>query len=217
MPGPGEPCKAVTEGAHVRIRTLALASQNAHMWIIAGRTLGRRRLRDTQVRSRLCRGVPPMTNLGVSENNTPAIPDDTASQVSLGRARSMSHALAGLPGDIEGMGAEPGESDAPSVEPQSLVAKLERHKTLRPRTLRGDICALLNPMVSTGVIRGFSTNLSENPSPRDLVVTVRAVCQDGADDAFRIVTQALTPLGHPIIVNVGEPDLSGVQAPAGGT
>ena len=158
-----------------------------------------------------------MTNLAVSENSTPAVLDDTARHVSLGRTRPMSNALANLAGAINGMGPEPGESDAPSVEPQSLDAKLERHTTLRPRTLRGDICALLNPMVSNGVIRGFSTNLSENPSPRDLVVTVRAVCQDRADDAFCIVTQALKSLGPPIIVNLGEPGRLEAEAPAGGT
>ncbi len=152
-----------------------------------------------------------MTDPAVSENNTPVLLDDTAHQASLGRTRSMSSALADLAGALDGMGADLGESDAPSVEPQSLDAKLARHKTVRPRTLRGDICVLLNPMVRNGVIRGFSTNLSDSPPPRDLIVTVKAACQGGVDDAFRIVTQALAPLGQPIIVNVGEPDLSEVQ------
>jgi hypothetical protein len=112
----------------------------------------------------------------------------------------MTSVLADLAEAIDGMSAEPGQN--------------ETRTTVRPRTLRGDICALLNPMVRDGAITSFRTNLSDKPLPRELVVTVRAIGQGGADDAFRIVTQALAPLAQAIIVSVGKPDLPEVQAPA---
>jgi hypothetical protein len=80
-----------------------------------------------------------------------------------------------------------------------------------PKTLRGDICAILNPMVGNGTIGGFSTNLSE----KELVVTVKALSQAGDDDAFRMVTQALAPLGRPIVVHVDQLDTPAAPTPAG--
>ena len=119
----------------MRIRTLALASQGAHIWIIADRTLGRRRLRDTQVRSRLCRGVPSMTNLILAEDTIRVVLADPEPQASLQHTRSMSKAYAGLAEAIGGMSAEPGESDA--LASARLAPTGEAHASAAPLSCAG--------------------------------------------------------------------------------
>ncbi len=63
----------------MRFPTLALGSERAHSLSIADRTLGRRRLRDASVRSRLCCGVLSMLNLN----------DPHQSILSMERARNI--------------------------------------------------------------------------------------------------------------------------------
>ncbi len=53
-------------------------------------------------------------------------------------------------------------------------------------SLRGDINAILNPLVAAGTIKGFSTNLYEKPQE--------------AEEVCRRVSQVLAPLGQHIVV-----------------
>ncbi len=67
-------------------------------------------------------------------------------------------------------------------------------------SLRGDINAILNPLVVSGEIKGFSTNLYDKPAPDQTVVTVLVDGEREAEEACRRVTQALQPLGQHIAV-----------------
>ncbi len=67
-------------------------------------------------------------------------------------------------------------------------------------SLRGDINAILNPLVADGTIKGFSTNLYEKPAPDQTVVTVLADSQREAEEACRKVSQALERLGQHVAV-----------------
>ena len=67
-------------------------------------------------------------------------------------------------------------------------------------SLRGDISAILNPLVVSGEIKGFSTNLYEKPVPDQTMVTVLVDSQREAEEACRRVAQALAPLGQHIAV-----------------
>src|SRR3712207_1023579 len=67
-------------------------------------------------------------------------------------------------------------------------------------SLRGDISAILNPLVVVGEIKGFSTNLYERPVPDQTVVTVLVDSQKEAEEACRRVSQALQLLGQHIAV-----------------
>ena len=66
-------------------------------------------------------------------------------------------------------------------------------------SLRGDINAILNPLVADGTIKGFSTNLYEKPAPEQTVVTVLVDSQE-AEEVCRRVSEALKPLGQHIVV-----------------
>ncbi len=75
-----------------------------------------------------------------------------------------------------------------------------------PRSLRGDINAILNRLVSDGAIKGFSTNLFEKPVPEQPLATIAVHRREDAEVAYRKVTQALEPLSQHIIVSVDLPD-----------
>ncbi len=64
-----------------------------------------------------------------------------------------------------------------------------------PRTLRGNINAILNPMVRDGAIAGFSTNFFSKPSPEQTVI--RIFPKEGDDPSLveRGVREALAGLG----------------------
>ena len=81
-------------------------------------------------------------------------------------------------------------------------------------SLRGDINAILNPLVADGTIKGFSTNLYEKPAPEQTVVTV-LVDSQGAEDVCRRVSLALEPLGQHIVVRAEVRVRRGRQEPEG--
>ncbi len=81
-------------------------------------------------------------------------------------------------------------------------------------SLRGDINAILNPLVGDGTIKGFSTNLYEKPAPEQTVVTVLVDSQE-AEDVRRRVSQALEPLGQYIVVRAEIRVRRGRQEPEG--
>jgi hypothetical protein len=81
-------------------------------------------------------------------------------------------------------------------------------------SLRGDINAILNPLVADGTIKGFSTNLYEKPAPEQTVVTVLVDSQE-AEDVCRRVSQALEPLGQHIVVRAEIRVRRGRQEPEG--
>ena len=81
-------------------------------------------------------------------------------------------------------------------------------------SLRGDINAILNPLVADGAIKGFSTNLYEKPAPEQTVVTVLVDSQE-AEEVRRRVSQALKPLGQHIVVQAEIRVRRGRQEPEG--
>ncbi len=82
-------------------------------------------------------------------------------------------------------------------------------------SLRGDINAILNPLVGDGTIKGFSTNLYDKPAPEQTVVTVLVDSQEEAEEVRRRVSQALEPLGQHIIVQAEIRVRRGRQEPEG--
>lgn len=66
--------------------------------------------------------------------------------------------------------------------------------------LRGDINAILNPLVASGELKGFSTNLYDKPLPEQVIVTVVAGSEKEAEEVRLKVSQALEPLGQEITV-----------------
>ena len=82
-------------------------------------------------------------------------------------------------------------------------------------SLRGDINAILNPLVADGTIKGFSTNLYEKPIPDQTVVTVLVDSQEEAEEVCRRVSKALKPLGQHIIVQAEVRVRRGRQNPEG--
>ena len=82
-------------------------------------------------------------------------------------------------------------------------------------SLRGDISAILNPLVADGTIKGFSTNLYEKPVPEQTVVTVLADSQEEAEEVCRRVSEALKPLGQHITVQAEIRIRRGRQEPEG--
>ncbi len=82
-------------------------------------------------------------------------------------------------------------------------------------SLRGNINAILNPLVGSGEIKGFSTNLYEKPAPEQSVVTVLVESQRDAEVVSRRVSQALEPLGQHITVRVEVRSQRGRQDPEG--
>ena len=82
-------------------------------------------------------------------------------------------------------------------------------------SLRGDINAILNPLVADGTIKGFSTNLYERPAPDRTIVTVLADGQREAEEACRRVTQVLEPLGQHVAVQAEIRVRRGRQEPEG--
>jgi hypothetical protein len=71
-------------------------------------------------------------------------------------------------------------------------------------SLRGDINAILNPLVADGTIKGFSTNLYEKPAPEQTIVRVLADSREEAEEVCRRVSEALKPLSQHIIAG-GDP------------
>ncbi len=82
-------------------------------------------------------------------------------------------------------------------------------------SLRGDINAILNPLVADGTIKGFSTNLYKRPAPEQTVVTVLVDSQEEAEEVCRRVSQALEPLGQHIVVRAEIRVRRGRQEPEG--
>jgi hypothetical protein len=82
-------------------------------------------------------------------------------------------------------------------------------------SLRGDINAILNPLVAAGTIKGFSTNLYDKPAPDQTVVTVLVDSQEEAEEVRRRVSQALEPLGQHIVVQAEIRVRRGHQEPEG--
>ncbi len=80
-------------------------------------------------------------------------------------------------------------------------------------SLRGDINAILNPLVADGTIKGFSTNLYEKPLPEQPVVTVLVERHNEAEEVCRRVSQVLAPLGQHIAVQAEVRGRRGRQAP----
>ncbi len=81
-----------------------------------------------------------------------------------------------------------------------------------PRTLRGDINAILNTMVRDGVIAGFSTNLFSKPPPEQPVI--RIFPKEGDDPARveREVRKALAGLNVSLDVQIDPlSDLPGIE------
>lgn len=71
-----------------------------------------------------------------------------------------------------------------------------------PRTLRGDIAEILNPLVRDGLIAGFRTNLYERQQQDEVVVMVTALEADDLDGAWHRVRQALDALSGDIVIHV---------------
>ncbi len=71
-----------------------------------------------------------------------------------------------------------------------------------PRTLRGNISAILNPMVRDGAIAGFSTNFFSNPTPEQTVI--RIFPNEGDDPARveREIRAAMAGLGVSLDVQI---------------
>ncbi len=82
-------------------------------------------------------------------------------------------------------------------------------------SLRGDINAILNPLVADGTIKGFSTNLYEKPLPEEPVVTVLVERHKEAEQICRQVSQMLAPLGQHIVVRAEIRVRRGRQEPEG--
>ena len=82
-------------------------------------------------------------------------------------------------------------------------------------SLRGDINAILNPLVADGTIKGFSTNLYEKPVPEQTIVTVLADSQREGEEVCRRVSEALTPLGQHIVMQAEIRPGRGRQQPEG--
>ncbi len=82
-------------------------------------------------------------------------------------------------------------------------------------SLRGDISAILNPLVADGTLKGFSTNLYEKPVPDQTIVTVLVDSQREAEEVCRRVSEALKPLGQPIAVHAEIRVRRGRQEPEG--
>ena len=81
-----------------------------------------------------------------------------------------------------------------------------------PRTLRGNINALLNPMVRDGVIAGFSTNLFGKPPPDQPVIRIFPKEGDDPSQVEREVREALVGLGVSLDVRIDLlGDLQGVE------
>ena len=78
-------------------------------------------------------------------------------------------------------------------------------------SLRGNISAILNPMVREGYIKGFSTNLYEARWPETVIVRVIAQSESETESIRRRVLEALEPLGEDITVMVDLPDGSSEQ------
>jgi hypothetical protein len=82
-------------------------------------------------------------------------------------------------------------------------------------SLRGDISAILNPLVADGTIKGFSINLYDKPVPEQTVVTVLVDRQREAEEVCRGVSEALKPLGQHITVQAEIRVRRGHQEPEG--
>jgi hypothetical protein len=91
------------------------------------------------------------------------------------------------------------------VEAGIVVARFsgEGRSVAFPRTLRGNINAILNPMIRDGAIAGFSTNLSSKPPSGQPVI--RIFPKEGDDPARveREVREALAGLGASLDVRIG--------------
>ena len=74
-----------------------------------------------------------------------------------------------------------------------------------PKTLRGDIAQILNPMVRNGLITGFRTNLYDQEPVDEVVVTVTALAADATDGTWHRVKQALDALPVDVVVRVDLP------------
>jgi hypothetical protein len=74
-----------------------------------------------------------------------------------------------------------------------------------PRSLRGDISVILNPMVRDGLIAGFRTNLYEGKPPEEVVITVTAPGPDDLDGIWHQVKRALDRLPVDVVVRVDVP------------
>ncbi len=79
--------------------------------------------------------------------------------------------------------------------------------------MRGDINAILNPLVADGTIKGFSTNLYEKPLPEQPVVTVLVESHNEAEEVCRQISQVLAPFGQHIAVQAEVRGQRGRQAP----
>jgi hypothetical protein len=74
-----------------------------------------------------------------------------------------------------------------------------------PRSLRGDISVILNPMVRDGLIAGFRTNLYDRKPPEEVMVTVTAPEPDDLDGIWHQVKQALDLLPFDVVIRVDLP------------
>ncbi len=73
------------------------------------------------------------------------------------------------------------------------------------RKLRGDINAILNPMVRDGLITGFRTNLQDRAPDDEIVVSVTAPRADEIDGTWDQVKEALEPLPVDVVIRVDLP------------
>ena len=81
-----------------------------------------------------------------------------------------------------------------------------------PRTLRGDINAILNTMVRDGAIAGFSTNFFSKPSPEQTVIRIFPKEGDDLIQVERAVRQALAGLRISLDVQIDPlSDLPGIE------
>ncbi len=78
-------------------------------------------------------------------------------------------------------------------------------------SLRGNINAILNPMVREGYIKGFSTNLYGARPPEQVIVRVIARAESETGSIRRRVLEALEPFSENITVMVDLPDGSTEQ------
>ncbi len=72
-------------------------------------------------------------------------------------------------------------------------------------SLRGDINAILNPMVRDGLITGFRTNLHGKGPDDELVVSVTAPKAEEIDGTWDRVRQALETLPVDVVIRVDLP------------
>ncbi len=80
-----------------------------------------------------------------------------------------------------------------------------------PRTLRGDLNAILNPMVRDGAIAGFSTNFFSKRSPEQMVIRIFPKGDDPAR-VEREVREALAGLSVSLNVQIDPlSDLPGIE------